>query len=60
MKAFYGMLMIFVLCSMCYILVDSQYNTHVKCSESSECLEVCKDEYGYRVNKCNNGRCTCY
>nr|P84777.2 RecName: Full=Potassium channel toxin alpha-KTx 15.6; AltName: Full=Discrepin; Flags: Precursor [Tityus discrepans]CAY61912.1 discrepin precursor [Tityus discrepans] len=60
MKAFYGMLVIFILCSTCYISVDSQIDTNVKCSGSSKCVKICIDRYNTRGAKCINGRCTCY
>nr|WDU65854.1 putative KTx Tcis9 [Tityus cisandinus] len=60
MKAFYSMLMIFILFSMCYISVDSSVHTNVKCTTSSKCVQICIDRYGTRGAKCINSRCTCY
>nr|WDU65852.1 putative KTx Tcis7 [Tityus cisandinus] len=61
MKAFYGMLMIFVLCSMCYILVDSQITLNdVTCKTSLECRNPCIARHGTAGHKCMHGRCKCY
>nr|WDU65853.1 putative KTx Tcis8 [Tityus cisandinus] len=60
MKALYGILVIFILCSMCYISVDSQINTNVKCSGSSQCRKPCINLHNTAGHKCINGRCKCY
>nr|WDU65856.1 putative KTx Tcis11 [Tityus cisandinus] len=60
MKAFYGILMIFVLCSMCYISVDSNVILNVKCNQTSQCTAPCKIKRNTPNHKCINGLCHCY
>nr|WDU65855.1 putative KTx Tcis10 [Tityus cisandinus] len=61
MKDFYGMLMIFVLCSMCYISVHSQLDLEdVSCVHGDDCVEPCKKALNSTKGKCINDICTCY
>uniref|UniRef100_A0A1E1WVQ0 Putative potassium channel toxin n=1 Tax=Tityus obscurus TaxID=1221240 RepID=A0A1E1WVQ0_TITOB len=60
MKAFYGILMIFVLCSICYISVDSQTHSDIICNTTRQCRTPCFIKHNRTASKCQNGKCTCY
>uniref|UniRef100_A0A2I9LNQ2 AKTx n=1 Tax=Centruroides hentzi TaxID=88313 RepID=A0A2I9LNQ2_9SCOR len=58
MKAFYGILIILLFCSM-FNLNESTF-IDVKCTSSKQCLSACKVAVGKAAGKCMNGKCKCY
>uniref|UniRef100_A0A0C9QKU6 TSA: Tityus bahiensis Tbah02163 mRNA sequence n=1 Tax=Tityus bahiensis TaxID=50343 RepID=A0A0C9QKU6_TITBA len=58
MKAFYGILIIFILISM--LDLSQQVFINARCRGSPECLPKCKEAIGKSAGKCMNGKCKCY
>uniref|UniRef100_A0A2I9LNQ6 AKTx n=1 Tax=Centruroides hentzi TaxID=88313 RepID=A0A2I9LNQ6_9SCOR len=58
MKAFYGILIIVLFCSM--FNLSEEVFIDKKCFSSSECWPECKKAVGTYQGKCMNGGCKCY
>nr|A0A218QX22.1 RecName: Full=Putative potassium channel toxin Ts22; AltName: Full=Putative KTx; AltName: Full=Tityustoxin-22; Flags: Precursor [Tityus serrulatus]WLF82711.1 putative KTx [Tityus melici] len=58
MKAFYGILIIFILISM--IDLSQQVFINATCTVSSQCRPKCIEAIGQAASKCINRKCKCY
>nr|P56219.2 RecName: Full=Potassium channel toxin alpha-KTx 4.2; AltName: Full=Neurotoxin Ts-kappa; Short=TsK; Short=TsKappa; AltName: Full=Tityustoxin-9; Short=Ts9; Flags: Precursor [Tityus serrulatus]QPD99048.1 potassium channel toxin Ts9 [Tityus serrulatus]WLF82715.1 putative KTx [Tityus melici] len=57
MKVLYGILIIFILCSMFYL--SQEVVIGQRCYRSPDCYSACKKLVGKATGKCTNGRCDC-
>uniref|UniRef100_A0A1E1WWJ8 Putative potassium channel toxin n=1 Tax=Tityus obscurus TaxID=1221240 RepID=A0A1E1WWJ8_TITOB len=57
MKVFYGILLIFILCSIFHL--SQEIIIGQRCYRAPDCFSVMKLAVGKPTGKCTNGRCDC-
>nr|WDU65868.1 putative KTx Tcis23 [Tityus cisandinus] len=57
MKVFYGILVIFILCSIFHL--SQEIIIGQRCYRAPDCFSACKLAVGKPTGKCTNGRCDC-